>query len=81
MADLTIIIPSYNKADYISQAFDSIFAQKTTYDYKIIVADDCSYDGTVDIVKQYQEKYPDKIILLTSDKNQKLYKNIFDKKN
>ena len=76
MADLTIIIPSYNKADYISQAFDSIFAQKTTYDYKIIVADDCSYDGTVDIVKQYQEKYPDKIILLTSDKNQKLYKNI-----
>lgn len=76
MADLTIIIPSYNKAKYISQTLDSVFAQKTTYGFKIIVADDGSTDGTVEIVKQYQEKYPDKITLLTSDKNQKLYKNV-----
>lgn len=76
MTDLTIIIPSYNKADYISQAIDSIFAQKTTYDYKIIVADDCSQDGTIEIVKKYKEKYPDKITLLTSEKNQKLYRNV-----
>lgn len=76
MADITIIIPSYNKEKYIAQALDSVFIQETSYDYHIIVADDCSEDRTVEIVKEYQKKYPDKITLLTSDKNLKLFKNV-----
>ena len=76
MADITIIMPSYNKEKYIAEALDSVFMQETSYNYHIVVADDCSSDKTVEIVRQYQEKYPDKITLLTSDKNQKLYKNI-----
>ena len=39
---------------------------------KIIVADDCSLDKTVSIVKEYQDKHPGKIVLLESEKNQKL---------
>ena len=76
MADITIIMPSYNKEKYIEDALNSVFMQDTTYDYHIIVADDCSKDKTVDIVKQYQEKFPNKITLLESKANQKLYKNI-----
>ena len=73
---LTIIIPSYNKDKYIKDALDSILKQKTEYDYKIIVADDCSTDDTLNIVNDYMVKYPNKIILLNSKINQKLYKNI-----
>lgn len=76
MPDITIIMPSYNKEKYIAEALDSVFMQETSYTYQIIVADDCSADATLDIVKQYQKKYPDKIILLTSEVNQKLYKNV-----
>lgn len=76
MPDITIIMPSYNKEKYIAQALDSIFMQETSYDYHIVVADDCSNDRTIDIVKEYQQNYPDKITLLTSDINQKLYKNV-----
>lgn len=76
MADITIIMPSYNKEKYIAEALDSVFMQKTVYDYQIIVADDGSTDRTVEIVNKYQQKYPNKIILLNSDKNLKLYKNI-----
>lgn len=76
MADITIIVPSYNKEKYIAEALDSVFMQETNYDYHIIVADDCSTDKTIEIVKQYQEKFSNKITLLTSDKNLKLYKNI-----
>lgn len=76
MPDITIIMPSYNKEKYIAEALDSVFMQETSYTYQIIVADDCSTDATLDIVKQYQQKYPDKIILLTSEVNQKLYKNV-----
>ncbi|MCR4623439.1 MAG: glycosyltransferase [Alphaproteobacteria bacterium] len=76
MANITIIMPSYNRGEYIAEALDSVFMQETNYDYQIIVADDCSTDKSVEIVKQYQKKYPNKIILLTSEKNQKLYRNI-----
>ena len=76
MPILTVIMPSYNKEKYIAQALDSVFMQETSYDYQIIVADDCSSDKTIEIVKSYQAKYPQKIILLTSDTNQKLYRNV-----
>lgn len=69
---LSIIIPSYNRGEYIEECLNSIFSQKTKYPYKIIVADDCSTDNTLEIL----EKYKDKITVLKSDKNQKLYKNI-----
>lgn len=76
MADITIIMPSYNKGRYIAEALDSVFMQETSYDYHIIVADDCSTDNTVEIVSSYQKKYPDKITVLTSKTNQKLYRNV-----
>ncbi|MDY5184825.1 glycosyltransferase family 2 protein [Helicobacter trogontum] len=73
---LTIILPTFNKKDYIAQTLDSIFMQKTTYSYQIIIADDASNDGTLDIVRQYSLKYPKAIKILESNCNQKLFKNI-----
>lgn len=77
MCKLSILIPTYNKEKYIAECLDSIFMQRTKYTYQIIIADDCSTDSTLEIVKKYQDQYPDKnFIILTSEKNQKLYKNI-----
>ncbi|MBR5964558.1 MAG: glycosyltransferase family 2 protein [Treponema sp.] len=73
---LTVIMPTFNKEKYISQALDSVLMQETNYIYQVIVADDCSSDKTISIVKSYQQKHPNKIQLLESPKNQKLYKNI-----
>lgn len=76
MQDLTIIMPSYNKGKYIREALDSIFMQETSYSYQIIIADDHSTDNSVEIIKEYQAKYPNKITFLESNVNQKLYKNV-----
>ena len=73
---LSILMPSYNKGRYIEEALESILMQETDYEYQIIIADDCSTDNTIDIVKSYQDKYSNKIVFLESDKNQGLYKNI-----
>ena len=73
---LTIIIPSYNRGEYISECLDSIFNQKTSYSYHLIIPDDHSTDNSIEIIKEYKAKYPNKITLLESQVNQKLYKNV-----
>ena len=74
--DLTIIMPCWNKAVYIADALDSIYRQKTRFSYHIIVADDHSTDGTLEIVARYEAQHPGTITVLKSDTNQKLYKNV-----
>lgn len=73
---LTIVVPTYNREKYMAQALDSILMQKTNYSYGIIIADDASSDNSLKIAEQYHSKYPNKIKILTSKTNQKLYKNI-----
>lgn len=59
----------YQHAGYIRQALDSVLIQKVNFRYEIVIGDDCSTDGTQDILKEYKKKYPDKIHLLLNKKN------------
>lgn len=54
---LSIIVPNYNKEAYLSDCLDSILHQ-TFSDYEIVVADDCSTDGSGKIISDYQKRYP-----------------------
>ncbi|MEX2564712.1 MAG: glycosyltransferase family A protein [Cyclobacteriaceae bacterium] len=56
----SIIIPLYNKIQFVSRAIDSVLNQ-TFEDYEIIVINDGSTDGGEKLV---QEKYGDKVRLL-----------------
>jgi glycosyltransferase involved in cell wall biosynthesis len=47
-----IIVTQYNAVDYIKKCLDSIMSQ-TYKNYEIIVFDDCSDDGTLDIAQKY----------------------------
>jgi glycosyltransferase involved in cell wall biosynthesis len=60
---VTIIIPSYNAEKGIQTALDSVLGQ-TWRNLEVIVADDCSTDGTKDIVTHYMAK--DKRVQLIS---------------
>lgn len=55
----SILCVTYNHAPYIRQAIDSFLMQETNFPYEIIIADDCSTDGTSAICAEYAEKYPD----------------------
>lgn len=64
-----ILMPTYNHERFIAQAIESVLAQKTTFEYRIMVGDDCSTDSTQAIVKSYVEKHPGKIELFSSPIN------------
>lgn len=54
---VTIIIPSYNRANLIHYTLDSVQAQKYK-NWECLVIDDGSTDKTIDIIKKYQQKDP-----------------------
>lgn len=54
---VSVIMPTYNCGKYILQALDSVIAQTMT-DWEVQITDDCSTDGTADILAPYLEKYP-----------------------
>ena len=55
---VTIASTTYNMEAYIGEAIESWLAQKTSFQFDIVISDDGSTDGTCDVVRRYIEKYP-----------------------
>ena len=51
-AKASILIPTYNYAQYLPEAIESVLAQDFT-DYELIVSDDASTDNSADIIRHY----------------------------
>lgn len=67
---VSICCITFNQANYISQCLDGFIMQKTKFHYEILINDDCSTDGTTDIIKEYAEKYPNLIRAIFHSENQ-----------
>lgn len=61
---------TYNHSDYIRKALDGFLMQKTNFGFEILIHDDCSTDGTTEIVKEYEREYPDLIFPIYEQENQ-----------
>ena len=51
---ISVILPTYNRAEFISAALDSLFAQ-TYQNWECIIIDDGSTDDTVEVLKAYED--------------------------
>lgn len=66
---VTVMIITYNHARYIGDAIESVLNQKTDFPFNIHVIEDCSTDGTQEILKSYEQRFPDKVKLFLNEKN------------
>lgn len=65
-----VIVPTYNHVRYIEDALNGILMQKTEYSIVVCILDDCSTDGTTEIVRKYETLYADIINAYCFEKNQ-----------
>ena len=63
---VSIIIPCYNQAQYVSEAIESALNQ-TYQNVEIVVINDASTDNSSDVIKSYADKYPNIIFLDEKD--------------
>ncbi|MEI6521581.1 MAG: glycosyltransferase, partial [bacterium] len=65
---VSVLMISYNHENFIAQAIDSVLIQKTQFPLELVIGEDCSTDKTREIIEEYQQKYPEIVKLLPSDK-------------
>lgn len=64
---VSVIMPTYNSAQWLADSIDSVLNQ-TYKNLELIITDDCSTDGTRDILKAYEQKDP-RLKVIYAEKN------------
>jgi glycosyltransferase involved in cell wall biosynthesis len=66
---VSAMILTYNHERFIGQAIEGFLIQKTDFPCELVVIDDCSTDGTRDVIRRYWEQWPDRIRVILNRHN------------
>jgi glycosyltransferase involved in cell wall biosynthesis len=66
---LSVMVITYNHERFIAQAIESVLAQQVTFDYEIVIGEDCSTDSTRSVIMDFRRRYPGRIVPLLRDQN------------
>ena len=72
---VSIVVCTYNQQHFIRETLESILTQ-TYANIELIVSDDGSSDDTPNILREYEQRYADKVIVVLSDQNTGIAANI-----
>jgi glycosyltransferase involved in cell wall biosynthesis len=70
---VSFVVPCYNTSRYAGDCLNSIFAQDGEYPFEVIAIDDCSTDGTQDVLKQFSDR---RLRLILHERNEGHIKTI-----
>jgi Glycosyl transferase family 2 len=66
---LSVAMITYNHERFIGQSIESVLAQKVNFDYEIVIGEDCSTDGTREVILDFQRRYPERIVSILRERN------------
>ncbi|HFR3771396.1 TPA: glycosyltransferase, partial [Streptococcus suis] len=69
---VSVICTSYNYQNFIAEALQSFVDQITNFPFEIIIVDDCSTDQSMEIIRNYESRYPDLFRVFQNSKNKGL---------
>lgn len=65
---VSVVIPTYNFIHLVRETLESVMVQDYA-DVEVVVTDDCSTDGTQEVLKEFAARYPAKLKLILEEKN------------
>jgi glycosyltransferase involved in cell wall biosynthesis len=72
---VSVVLLAYNHAAYITQAIESVLAQKPGFAFELVIGEDCSTDETGEIVRQIQRANPTIVRIVTAGSNVGFWQN------
>jgi glycosyltransferase involved in cell wall biosynthesis len=73
---VSVLMLTYNHERFIEQAIKSVLMQVTNFPIELVIGEDCSTDGTREIVKRYAAVYPQIVRPLLHEKNIGVHANL-----
>ena len=73
---VSVIVITYNQAQFIGQALQSVLDQKTTFPFEVLVGNDCSTDESADVIDQFRGDQ--RIRIIQRSCNLGATKNLYD---
>ena len=66
---VSIVVATYNHAAYIEECLRSILMQRVDFPYEVLVGEDCSPDGTADVLRRLRPEFPESFTFVLRERN------------
>lgn len=61
---VSVALITYNHEKYLRRCLESVVAQRTDFEFEVVVGEDCSTDSTREICFEFQRRYPERLRVL-----------------
>jgi glycosyltransferase involved in cell wall biosynthesis len=75
-ASISVLMITYNQGPYVAKAIEGILAQRSNENFELIIGEDCSTDGTKDIVQSFHHRHSGVIRVVASRDNVGMNENL-----
>ena len=66
---VSVLMVAYNHEAYLADAIEGVLAQRCDFPFELLIGEDCSRDGTLQVALDYQARHPERIRVVHSEAN------------
>jgi len=73
---VSVVVLTHNSSGFVERCMDSILSQNFSGPFEVLVGDDASTDGTVEILAEYKKKHPNAVRVFAHEKHLGVIENL-----